>query len=309
MIQGITQITYCTDGTPANWAQARQFYTDWGLQQTEDATDAMSFETLNGAVVRVLHPDHADLADCPAMESGATLREVVWGVKPETTLADMPAACQDPHGLRQRFVRNTPRAVTVQGSPSNPYGLPPQRVDTPSPVYDRAIPIDIGHVVLFSDCLAQAEAFYTGLGFVVSDRYPDRGVFLRCAPEAGHHHVFLLQLPNKPKGVNHVAFTVRDIHEVFGGGLAMSRAGWKTQLGPGRHPISSAYFWYFVNPCGGLIEYNADEDHLTTAWQAREFQPSPTAFAEWAVDGGLDGHTRRQPNVEAGGKFLTEKAK
>ena len=42
--------------------------------------------------------------------------------------------------------------------------------------------------------------------------------------------------------LNHVAYTVRDIHEVLGGGLHISRQGWKTQLGPGRHPISSAYF-------------------------------------------------------------------
>jgi hypothetical protein len=130
---------------------------------------------------------------------------------------------------------------------------------------------------------------------------------MRCAPQAGHHDVFLLQVPGKAVGLNHVAFTVRDIHEVFGGGLHMGRCGWKTQLGPGRHPVSSAYFWYFENPCGGLIEYNADEDHLTPAWQPREFTPGPTVFAEWAIDGGIDGHTRRQPQSAAGGGFLTEK--
>jgi len=78
-------------------------------------------------------------------------------------------------------------------------------------------------------------------------------------------------------------------------------------LGPGRHPISSAYFWYFENPCGGLIEYNADEDHLTAAWLPRDFEPGPTVFAEWAIDGGLDGHTRRQPQSRNDGAFLTER--
>ncbi|MBC7705284.1 MAG: glyoxalase, partial [Rhodoferax sp.] len=58
---------------------------------------------------------------------------------------------------------------------------------------------------------------------------------------------------------------------------------------------------------GGLIEYNADEDHLTGQWQARAFEPGPTMFAEWAIDGGIDGNTRRQPNAQASGKFLTEK--
>ena len=142
-------------------------------------------------------------------------------------------------------------------------------------------------MVLFTDKLDVAEAFYARLGFTTSDRYPGRGIFMRCSVHGGHHDIFLLQLPGKPSGLNHVAFTVRDIHEVFGGGLNMSRKGWKTQLGPGKHPISSAFFWYFENPCGGLIEYNADEDHLTDKWAARDFEPSPTAFAEWAIERGF----------------------
>jgi hypothetical protein len=54
--------------------------------------------------------------------------------------------------------------------------------------------------------------------------------------------LFLLSIPNKPAGLNHVAFVVRDIHEVIGGGLNMNRSEWSTFIGPGRHPISSAYF-------------------------------------------------------------------
>jgi catechol 2,3-dioxygenase-like lactoylglutathione lyase family enzyme len=326
MITGIDAITYSTD----QWDAARQFLNDWGLQELAFSSSVQCFETLSGAQVLVRRPDDPALA--PAMEAGPTLREVVWGVDSDADLdllakslpspieystssyensSNQPAlsganappsydakaprrvAALDPHGLRIVFQRSTQRSVAVQGAPSNPYGNA-QRINTPSPVYERATPIEIGHVVLFTDKLAEAVRFYEALGFVLSDSYPGRGAFLRCAPTGGHHDLFLLQVPGKATGLNHVAFTVRDIHEVFGGGLAMGRAGWKTQLGPGRHPISSAYFWYFDNPCGGLIEYNADEDHLTQAWQAREFTPGPTVFAEWAIDGGIDGHTRRQ---------------
>jgi hypothetical protein len=95
---------------------------------------------------------------------------------------------------------------------------------------------------------------------------------------------------------------------VFGGGMHISRCGWDTQLGPGRHPVSSAYFWYFQNPAGALIEYYADEDQLTPEWQPRDFEPGPTVFAEWAIDGGIDGNTRRQKNAKAPeGKFMTER--
>jgi catechol 2,3-dioxygenase-like lactoylglutathione lyase family enzyme len=336
MITGIDAITYSTD----QWNEARQFLNDWGLQELAFSSSLQRFETLSGAQVIVRRPDDSALA--PAMEAGPTLREVVWGVDSDADLellaksllspieysissyengsaeptlsgAKMPlgahaagarrVAALDPHGLRIVFQRSTQRSVAVQGAPSNPYGNA-QRINAPSPVYERATPIEIGHVVLFTDQLAEAVRFYEQLGFVLSDSYPGRGAFLRCAPTGGHHDLFLLQVPGKATGLNHVAFTVRDIHEVFGGGLAMGRAGWKTQLGPGRHPISSAYFWYFDNPCGGLIEYNADEDHLTPAWQAREFTPGPIVFAEWAIEGGIDGHTRRQapPSASAEAK-------
>jgi hypothetical protein len=105
-----------------------------------------------------------------------------------------------------------------------------------------------------------------------------------------------------------VAFTVRDVHEVFGGGMHMSRCGWDTELGPGRHPISSAIFWYCPSPAGALVEYYTDEDQLTADWQPRDFTPGPTVFAEWAIKGGIDGNTRRQKDAAApSGKFMTDK--
>lgn len=317
-IEGIDAITYSTQ----RWDDARKFFADWGLMAIGDTPALQTWETLNGAQVQVRRADDPGLP--PAMEAGPTLREVVWGVRHADALEPLARALAsatgfedrrardgtlvalDPHGLRVVFRVSTKHIVDVVGVPTNPWGGV-RRIDTPAPVYERAHPVEIGHVVFFTDRLDQMEAFYAGLGFITSDRYPGRGVFMRCAAQAGHHDLFLLSLPGKGPGVNHVAFTVRDIHEVFGGGLHMGRCGWKTQLGPGRHPISSAFFWYFENPCGGLIEYNADEDHLTANWQERSFEPGPTLFAEWAIDGGIDGHTRRQPNVAASGKFLTEK--
>lgn len=185
------------------------------------------------------------------------------------------------------------------------------RVNQPSQAYDRAQPIEVGHVVFFVKELEKVSQFYqTLLGFVVSDKYPGRGHFLRCAARGGHHDLFLLQLPEARNGLNHVAFTVRDVHEVFGGGLHMSRCGWDTELGPGRHPISSAIFWYFVSPAGALVEYYTDEDELTEDWQPREFTPGPTVFAEWAIKGGIDGQTRRQKDADApSGRFMTDKPK
>ncbi len=102
--------------------------------------------------------------------------------------------------------------------------------------------------------MATTENFYIEkVGFHLSDAYKNRGAFLRCRGEGYHHDLFLLSVPNKPAGLNHVAFVVRDIHEVIGGGLHMNRSEWSTFIGPGRHPISSAYFWYVNLTIGWCI--------------------------------------------------------
>lgn len=316
-VLGIDEISYGAD----DLAACRQFFLDWGLELVEEQAERLVFETLNGCRVIVAASSHPDLP--PAIEAGPTLREVVWGVESaadlalyESRIAQLPGfvkqggriGCTDPNGLALRLQVTQKRDIDLPSAEYNTWSRK-GRIDQASPAYERAQPIEVGHVVFFVKDVQACERFYVGhFGFAASDRYPERGAFLRTAPEGGHHDIFLLQRPDKHAGLNHVAFTVRDIHEVFGGGMHISRCGWDTQLGPGRHPVSSAYFWYFKNPAGALVEYYADEDQLTADWQPREFEPGPTVFAEWAIDGGIDGNTRRQKGVGAvDGKFLTDK--
>jgi catechol 2,3-dioxygenase-like lactoylglutathione lyase family enzyme len=287
-ILGIDRITYGVEDV----AKCRKFFLDWGLELVRESGEALDFETMNGCEVHVRPA--GDPALPPAIEEGSTLREVVWGVESPADLERLRMHATDPNGLAIAFRVTQKRKIEVKGVPINAWGQPGRGVNLRSTFYERAQPIEVGHVVFFTDRLAEIERFYVDkLGFAVSDRYPGRGVFLRCAPEGGHHDLFLLQPPVAKRGLNHVAFAVRDIHEVFGGGLHISRCGWDTELGPGRHPISSAYFWYVKNPAGGLAEYYTDEDQLDAAWQPREFQQSSEAFAEWAVVGGIDGKSRR----------------
>lgn len=318
-IQGIDEITFGA----ADLAKCRQFFSDWGLALVAEAEQELTFESLNGCRVRVAHSDKPGL---PAgIEPDPTLREVVWAVGSQ---ADLDACrerlrgqpgfvegaerigCTDPNGLAVRVQVTKKRPLALDCAVANTWGSR-ARVNQPAPAYERAQPVEVGHVVFFVKDLAAMTAFYEqAFGFVVSDRYPGRGSFMRCAPEGGHHDLFMLQLPEPRAGLNHVAFTVRDLHEVIGGGMHMARCGWKTELGPGRHPISSALFWYFESPAGALVEYYTDEDELTADWQPREFTPGPTVFAEWAIKGGIDGNTRRQVDAAApSGRFMTDKPK
>ncbi len=317
-VAGIDEITFGA----ANLATCRQFFLDWGLQLVAQTAQELTFESLNGCRVRVAHSDQPGLPK--GIEPDPTLREVVWGVETQADLdlyrsrmATRPgftdqghrAGCLDPNGLSVQVQVSVKRKLDLSCAKTNTWSER-GRVNQPAPAYDRATPIEVGHVVFFVLDLIASTAFYQEvLGFEVSDRYPGRGHFMRCAPNGGHHDLFLLQLPTPKAGLNHVAFTVRDLHEVVGGGMHMSRQGWATDLGPGRHPISSAMFWYFNNPAGALAEYYTDEDELTADWQPRDFTPGPTVFAEWAIKGGIDGNTRRQKDAAAPtGKFLTDKS-
>jgi catechol 2,3-dioxygenase-like lactoylglutathione lyase family enzyme len=302
-ILGIDRISYGVE----DLARCRRFFLDWGLKLARESAEALDFETLNGCEVHVRAAEDPTLP--PAIEDGPTLREVVWGVEARADIDRLRNALgadahyaehygtlhsTDPNGLALGFRVTRKRKIDVQGVPMNAWGEPGRGTNRRSRFYERAEPVEVGHVVFFTDRLAEMERFYVGtLGFRVSDRYPGRGAFLRCAPEGGHHDLFVLQPPVAKRGLNHVAFTVRDIHEVFGGGLHISRCGWETELGPGRHPISSAYFWYVKNPAGALAEYYTDEDQLDGDWEPREFQQAPEVFAEWAVIGGIDGNSRR----------------
>jgi catechol 2,3-dioxygenase-like lactoylglutathione lyase family enzyme len=291
----------------ADLAEAKRFLDDWGVSPVLSTSDKLVYQTRNGAEVIVRPLDAPDLP--PAIESGNTVREVIWGAADERELertlevlrtsdgfsvgSDGLPRLSDPNGLSLAFRVTKREPMVVQPTPPNAPGSH-QRVDRRSPVYTQAHPINIGHIVLFAADFAKMRAFYLEkLGFIVSDEYPEFGVFTRCQKVGGHHNLFMLSRPGKP-GVNHVAFTVADIHEVIGGGIAMSKKGWKTEIGPGRHPISGAYFWYFENPLAPPLEYYADEDYCTEKWEPSAFERKPELFAEWAVDGGIDGTTRRQ---------------
>jgi catechol-2,3-dioxygenase len=300
---GVDAVVFGVADLPA----ARRFLEDWGLRPVVLEADRLVFETQDGGQVIVRPQDAPELP--PPIEPGNTLREVVWGAPDAAALAaglarlaahgvavdgtgDMPRV-RDPNGLGLAFRVSRRRAVAVVPTPANAPGHA-GRIDRRSPVHAQASPIKLGHIVLFANEFAAMRGFYLdAMGFVRSDEYPGHGVFLRCKMRGEHHNLFILNRPGKP-GVNHVAFTLADVHEVIGGGIAMAQKGWKTEIGPGRHPISSAYFWYFHNPLGPPLEYYADDDFCTEAWQPGEFVRKPELFAEWAIAGGIDGTTRRQ---------------
>ena len=204
MILGIDQITYGA----SDLATCRRFFGDWGLALTHDEGGRLCYESLNGCRIIIADPELQALP--PAFEDGPTLREVVWGVSDEATLARLREplstqpgwlddsariGCTDPNGMAVRFQVSIKRKLDLPCARVNTWDRR-DRIDQRATIYERALPIEVGHVVFFVDQLEATEAFYAALGFVTSDRYPQRGAFMRCDARGGHHDLFLLKAPN-----------------------------------------------------------------------------------------------------------------
>ena len=255
-IKGIDAVVY----SAPDMDEAHRFFSDWGLKRTRNGKAGMVYQTAVGSEVVVRPPDAKNLP-APAMP-GEHFREVIFGVSSQkhlndiakelakdqdvTTDKDGTIHAYDPSGFGIGFrLWKRKDKVKAPRAPINGIGSV-ERVDERSVFYERARPIRMGHIVFIVPDLKAAEKFYTErLGFLISDRYAKgRAVFLRYAARSDHHNLFFIQAGNgKVAKIDHVAFEVRDIHEVFAGGLNFARQGWATEVGPGRHPISSAYFW------------------------------------------------------------------
>ena len=290
-VVGIDQVEFIVD----DLQEADAYLLRWGLDKVP-GSPGDRYECADGSAVTLV--DRKDVS--AEARPFPTLHEITWGVSDAAALAELLAALsperpvtrdddgtahfRDAMGLgialrvtRKRPLEATPTLFNTPGAPA--------RIDRSAAFYDRAVPQEIGHSVLGGADLAAAERFYRErLGFHVSDRYVGRGVFLR-APAIGHHHNLFL-LDEGKFSFNHLAFKVRDIHEVIGGGQGLARKGAETLVGPGRHYASSGCFWYFKSPFGGALEYVADEDGVTTAWQPSDLIPSPERFSEWVFHTG-----------------------
>jgi len=306
-ITGIDAVVYSVN----DMQKSRRYFADWGLRKAKSGKTESILTTANGAEV-VLRTAAMNLP--PAIERGATLREIIWRVSAKKDLRNIQKELSkdrevttdssgvlhsiDDLGLGIAFrVRKAKNLEQLEPPMNSPISI--NRIDKRATYYDRAQPLTIGHCVLMAPDIKKMERFYTKrLGFCVSDYYTGRGVFLRCSPRGAHHNLFFLESEDGAAKLNHVAFGVRDIHEMFAGGAHHQAQGWKTQIGPGRHHISSCYFWYFDCPAGGATEYFCDEDFLTEKWKPGHWNPAPETFAEWVLAKGISRSKALPPTRE-----------
>jgi catechol 2,3-dioxygenase-like lactoylglutathione lyase family enzyme len=275
-----------------------RFWQDFGLSPGEE--DPCEFSAQDGSCVIIRPVDDARLP--AAKEPGPTLRHVTYGVENAADLEALETALAggtlgridadgllhavDPLGNEIAFRVSRRRSVKAPELRFNTPGRP-DRINTRGQFHERAVPLELTHTVYMTEQPEPIVDFYVRkLGFLVSDSYPGIGYFMRGGSSQHHHDLFILAVPGK-SGFHHAAFELGSIHELFGGGLNMTRRGWETALGPGRHPISSCYFWYFKCPSGGAAEYDFDTDIVDDNWVPGEFEQTPENFAEWCLAEGM----------------------
>ena len=273
-------------------AACSQYLTDYGLTPVAQSAEGGRFEALDGTAV-VLRAA-TDPALPAAMGTASLLRETVYGVADVATLDALEAElrrdrevtrkdgvlrCLDDMAFALAFQVTVRRSLSLAAETVNAPGAAPQRgVNQLGLSPDMAArPRSLSHVVYFVPDAAKAEAFYTRLGFVCTDRFTGVGPFMRPAGTDDHHTLFMIQTPPFMKGCEHFTFHMGGPTEVMLAGSRFVEKGYQSFWGPGRHKFGSNWFWYFNSPLGCHVEYDADMDLHDALWTAREAPMSADA--------------------------------
>lgn len=274
LVFGVDDVAACT-----------QYFIDYGLRPVATSAAGGRFEAMDGTAAVIRRADDATLP--PALSATCALRETVYGVADAAALqaiaaelakdravqrhADGSLSASDDMGFALRFQISVRKPFRAPAESVNAPGAPAQRAPNVLAVNPDAVvqPRSLSHVVYFVPDAAKAEAFYTRLGFVCTDRFTGVGPFLRPAGTLDHHTLFMIQTPPHMKGIEHFTFHLAGPTEVMLAGTRFVNKGYQSFWGPGRHQLGSNWFWYFNSPLGCHVEYDADMDLHDDAWQAR----------------------------------------
>jgi 2,3-dihydroxy-p-cumate/2,3-dihydroxybenzoate 3,4-dioxygenase len=132
--------------------------------------------------------------------------------------------------------------------------------------------MEFGHLCLDAPDVHEAHRFWsTTFNARVSDWIGDKACLLRIDPV--HHKLAVFQ-GDRP-GLCHMNFQVESIDDVFRNWHFLVEHGVEIEMGPGRHPQSTAVFLYFLGPEGFTYEYSFGVRRIEdeAAWSPRTFDP------------------------------------
>ena len=111
----------------------------------------------------------------------------------------------------------------------------------------------------------------------VSDWIGDTACLMRFDPV---HHKFAVFRDDT--GLAHINFQVASIDDIMRSWHFLEDNGVEIEMGPGRHPQSTAVFLYFKGPEGITWEYSSGVRLIPDDmdWQPRYFDPSEPDFID-----------------------------
>ena len=183
-------------------------------------------------------PADAELADFAKQISG-------HGIKADIKSDAMPGvprllSFEDTNGTRINVFPDEKRAVPS----SRPSGVSA---------------LKLGHIAFIAPDVGSVVDFYCKvLGFKFSDSIEDWFVWLRCNPD--HHTVNFIR-GNTTK-MHHLAFEVKDWGQLQLACDFLSKNGFPTVWGPGRHGCGHNLFAYHRDPDGQIIELFTELDQM-----------------------------------------------
>jgi 2,3-dihydroxy-p-cumate/2,3-dihydroxybenzoate 3,4-dioxygenase len=140
---------------------------------------------------------------------------------------------------------------------------------------------EFGHLCLDAPDVHEACRFWsTRFNARVSDWIGDAACLMRIDPV---HHKLAVFRGDGP-GLCHMNFQVASIDDVFRNWHFLLEHGVEIEMGPGRHPQSTAIFLYFLGPEQFTYEYSFGVRRIEdeAAWVPRTFDPSePGSIDMW----------------------------
>ncbi len=273
---GIETLIYGVEDLEAS----TKFYDDFGLEAVERDAGGVVYRLPEGSSFVIRAGDDPRLPE-PFLP-GPGPREIIWGVDSAASLDAVAAELSrdrevradpdgtlhtvDDSGIRIGFRVFQRQPLPVDPAPPENNLSSPVRMNRHRKWYERARPKLINHVVFGVPDVDRGVAFYTQrLGFRVTDIMRGFGMFMRCDGRHDHHNLFFFRTGGRLI-FSHVSFGVETIDELMVGAMQMQRQGWTSDVGLGRHRISSLVFYYMNSPAGGQTEYSADSDYLDDDW-------------------------------------------
>jgi len=131
---------------------------------------------------------------------------------------------------------------------------------------------EFGHLCLDAPDVHEAYRFWsTRFTARVSDWIGDGACLMRIDPV--HHKLAVFQ--GDEPGLCHMNFQVQSLDDVFRNWHFLLEHGVEIEMGPGRHPQSTAVFLYFLGPEGFTYEYSFGVRRIEdeAAWVPRTFDP------------------------------------